>query len=108
MQTNRVCKTKHLDEYHDLYVQKDTLMLRDVFRSMCLEIYGFDPSHFISTPVLAWQAALKKIKVKLDLLTDNDMLLMPQKDIIRLSLLIIMRKLITNTWKNHHIVSARM
>ena len=108
MQTNRVCKTKHLDEYYDLFVQKDTLMLRDVFRSMCLEIYGFDPSHFISAPVLAWQAALKKIKVKLDLLTDNDMLLMPQKDIIRLSLLIIMRKLITNTWKNHHIVSARM
>ena len=50
-----------------------------LFRNMCLEIYELDPVHFISVPKLAWQAALKKTKVKLDLLTNIDMLLMAQK-----------------------------
>ena len=40
------------------------------------EIYELDPAKFLSAPELAWQAALKKAKLKLDLLTDIDMLLM--------------------------------
>ena len=48
---------------------------------MCLKIYEFDPAHFLSAPGLAWQAALKKTKVKLDLLTDIDMLIMVEKGI---------------------------
>ena len=43
---------------------------------MCLEIYRLDPVHFFSAPGLAWQADFKKIKVKLDLLTDIDILVM--------------------------------
>ena len=43
---------------------------------MCLEIYELDPAHFLAAPGLAWQAAFKKTKVKLDLLTDIDTLLM--------------------------------
>ena len=43
---------------------------------MCLEINGLDPAHFLSTPGLAWQAVFKNTKVKLDLLTDFDILLM--------------------------------
>ena len=35
----------------------------------------------LSSPGLAWQAAFKKTKVKLDLLTDNNMLLMEEKGI---------------------------
>ena len=50
---------------------------------MCLEIYELDPAYFLATPGLAWQAALKKTKVKLDLLTDIDMLLMVEKGIRR-------------------------
>ena len=46
---------------------------------MCREIYELDPAKFLSAPGLAWQAALKKTKVKLDLLTDIDMLLMVEK-----------------------------
>ena len=49
-------------EYHDLYVQTDTFLLAGVFekfRDKCLEIYGLDPSYFLSTPGLAWQACLK-------------------------------------------------
>ena len=46
---------------------------------MCPEIYELDPVKFLSVPGLAWQAALKKTKVKLDLLSDSDMLLMVEK-----------------------------
>ena len=35
---------------------------------MCINIYELDPAKFLSAPGLAWQAALKKTKVKLDLL----------------------------------------
>ena len=40
-----------------------------------------DPVKLISAPGLAWQAALKKTEVKLELLTDVDMLLMVKKGI---------------------------
>ena len=48
---------------------------------MCLEIYKLGPTHFLTAPGLAWQTALKEIKVKLDLLTDIDMLLMVEKGV---------------------------
>ena len=70
---------KNLGEYHDLYVQSDTLWLADVFekfRDKCIEIYGVDPSYFLSAPELAWQACLKMTNVNLELLTDIGMLLM--------------------------------
>ena len=65
----RVCKDfeiKHLGEYHDLYVQSDTLLLADVFknfRNRCLKIYKLDPAKKSSVPWLVWQA-LKNTKVK--------------------------------------------
>ena len=71
-------------EYHDLHVQSDTLLLADVFeevQNMCLEIDELDSTKFLSPPGLGWQAALKKTKVKLDLLTDINMLLMAEKGI---------------------------
>ena len=54
-------------------------MLADVyekFRDKCIEIYGLDPSYFLSAPGLAWQACLKMTNLNLELLTDIDMLLM--------------------------------
>ena len=75
---------KNRGEYHDLYAQSDTLLLADVFenfRNMCLEIYELDPVYFVSAPGLAWQACLKKTEVKLELLTDYDMILMIEKGI---------------------------
>ena len=50
-------------DYHNLYVQCDTLFLADVFekiRDKCLEIYGLDPSNFLSALGLAWQNSLFK------------------------------------------------
>ena len=75
---------KKLGEYHYLCVQSDTLLLADVFENfgnMRLKIYELDPSKSLSAPGFAWQAALKKTKVKLDLLNDIDMLLMVEKDV---------------------------
>ena len=83
----RVCKhfeIKNLGEYHDLYLKSDTLLLADVFenfRKICLKIYHLDPVKFLSAPGLALEAALKKIEVKLKLLTDIDMLLMVEKEL---------------------------
>ena len=68
----------------NLYVQSDTLLLADVFenfRNMCLKVYELDPAHFLSLPGLAWQAYLKKTNIKLELLTDYDMLLMVEEGI---------------------------
>ena len=79
-----VFEIKNLGEYHDLYVQSDTLLLADVlenFRNKSTEIYELDPAHFLSASGLAWQACLKKSKVELELLTDIDMLLMVEKRI---------------------------
>ena len=77
-------KLKNLGEYHDLYVKSDTLLLADVFenfRNTCLKVYELDPAHFLSLPGLAWQACLKKTNVKLELLTDYDMLLKVEEGI---------------------------
>ena len=73
---------KNLSDYHDLYIQSDTLLFADVFESFrkkCIEIYELDPPHFLSAPGLAWKACLKKTRVKLELLTIVDMLLMAEK-----------------------------
>ena len=77
-------KLNNLGDYHDLYVQSDTLLLADVFenfRDMCLKEYELDPAHFLSLPGLAWQACLKKTNIELELLTDYDMLLMVEEEV---------------------------
>ena len=55
----RVCKDfeiKNFGEYHDLYVQSNTLLLADVFeniRNMCLHICKLDSAKFYSALGLA-------------------------------------------------------
>ena len=74
----KIFEIKNLGEHDGLYVQSDAL---EIFRNMPFEIYKFDPEKKkISAPGIAWQD-LKKNKVKLDLLTDIDMLLMVEKGI---------------------------
>ena len=71
--TKRVYKDfekKNLEKYHNFYVQSHTLLLAEL-----------DPAEYLAAPRLAWQAALKKTTVKLDLLTNSDMLLMIEKGI---------------------------
>ena len=62
----RVCKDyeiKNLGEYHDLYVQPDTLLLVDVFeslRNISLKIYELDPAKFFS--VFPWTIFCNNLK----------------------------------------------
>ena len=65
---------RNLGDYHDLYVQSDTLLLADVFenfRNKCIKIYELDPAHFLSATRLAWKACLKRTEIMLELLTDG-------------------------------------
>ena len=58
---------KSLGDYHDLYVQSNTLMLADVFenvRNKCIEIYALDAACLLSAPGLGWQACLKNTGVE--------------------------------------------
>ena len=69
-------KLNNLGDYHDLYMQRDTLLLADVFenfRDMCLKKYELDPTHLLK--------CLKKTNIELELLTDYDMLLMVEEGI---------------------------
>ena len=57
--TKRVCEDfeiEDLGEYHDLYVQSDTLLLADVFenfRNMCINIYELNAAKLLLAPGLA-------------------------------------------------------
>ena len=69
----------NLGDYHDLYLRTDVVLLANVyeaFRDTCLKHYKLDPAHFYTSPGLAWKACLKHTGIKLELLTDPDMLLM--------------------------------
>ena len=66
-----VLDMKNLEEYHD----------RTRLEYYKLRVYKLYPAHFYTSPGLAWQACLKKTVVRLELLTDPDMLLMFEKGI---------------------------
>ena len=93
----------NLREYHEAYVQNNTLFLADVFENlwnMSSGIWNLPSSFFIALG-LAWQGAFKKTKAKLDFWTNIDKLLMVKKSItggIMSLLFIAMQKLMTNTW----------
>ena len=75
---------KNLGEYHDLYLKSDVLLLADVFeefRNVCMENYSLDPAWYYTSPGLSWDALLKHSGVKLELLTDPDILLLFEKGI---------------------------
>ena len=75
---------KTFKDYHDLYNVSDVLLLADVFenfRDVCMKNYQLDPAWYYTAPGLAWDAALKKTGVELELLSDPDMLLMFEKGI---------------------------
>ena len=56
--TQRKCKDfeiKNRREYHDLYIQSDTLLVADVENNFRNVIYGLDPPHFFfSAQGLTW------------------------------------------------------
>ena len=105
----RVCKDfeiKTLREYHDLYVQRNTLLLAVVIENFRIDrpleiLRTWLSTKILSAPGLVCQGALKTTKLKLDLLADIDMLLMVEKVLEEeyVTLFVDIQKLITNTWK---------
>ena len=72
-----------MGDYHDLYLKADVLLLADVFEKFfntCLEYYGLDPCHYISSPRLSWDARLKITGTELELISDIDMHLFIEKE----------------------------
>ena len=63
-------RIKNIGQYHDLYLKSDVLLLADIFenfREQYLHTY-------VSLPSSSWDAMLKMTGVRLDLLTDVEML----------------------------------
>ena len=73
-----------LGDYHDLHLRTDVVLLANVyeaFRDTCLRHYKLHPAHFYTSPRLSWHACLKCTGIKLELLTDPDMLLIFERGI---------------------------
>lgn len=68
-----------LGEYSDLYLKVDVMILADVFekfRDDCLSVntYKLDPAHYLSAPSFSWDAMLKYLRVKIELISDMSMI----------------------------------
>ena len=75
-------KMKTMDDYHDLYLKTDVLLLADAFEnitSLCLECYGLDPCHYFRCPGLSWDGMLKMTGVELKLISEIDLYLFVEK-----------------------------
>ena len=75
---------KNFGDYLMLYLKTDVILLADVFekcRRLFDQVYGLNPCHYYSAPNFSWDAKLKTTEVKLDLLSDVDMLLFCERAI---------------------------
>ena len=66
---------KTIKDYRNLYVKFET------FRNICLENYGFCPSHYLSTAATSLDATLSITKVELDLISNINIYLFFEKGI---------------------------
>ena len=65
-----------------MHVQSDATQLADIFeqfRTLYLKEYDLGAAYFCTTPGLAMEACFKKTNVKLELLTDINLILMFEK-----------------------------
>ena len=72
---------KTMGDSHNLDLKSDVLLLADVFEkfiNVCIEYYGLDLVT-ISAVLNVWDAALKVIRVKLELISDIDTYLFVEK-----------------------------
>ena len=76
--------SKNFGDYLMLYLKTDVLLLADVFekrRRLFDQLYGLDRCHDYSAPNNSWDAMLKTTKMKVDLLSDRDLLLFCERAI---------------------------
>ena len=69
---------------HEIYLKVYSLLPADVFenfRQTCLDTYKVDPSHYFTTPGLAFDSLLKYTNGKLNYVKYSDMLLFTEKGI---------------------------
>ena len=77
-------KIKNLQEYSELYLLTDVLLLSDIidsFRNTCLINYKLDPCHYYTAASLSWDAMLKYTKVTLEYIYKQDILEFFEKQI---------------------------
>ena len=63
-------------------MKSDTALIADVFedfRGKCLNINKLDLAYYLSIPGLSWHSCLKMTAIKLELLTDHNMILLFEK-----------------------------
>ena len=71
-----------LDDYNDLYLKTDVLLLAGVFEkfiSTCFEYYELDRCHYVSSPELNWDAMLQITGIELEPILSIDMYLFVEK-----------------------------
>ena len=70
-------KCQSFQDYHDLYLKSDVLLLSDVFedfRKTSIEHYKLDPANFITAASYAWSCMLLKTGIELELISDPKIL----------------------------------
>ena len=75
---------KSIEDYNNIYVKSDVLLLEDTFTSHRLrsyETYGIDPACCISAQGLSWRSMLKCTEINQELITDINMHQMIEKGI---------------------------
>ena len=75
-------KMKTMKDYRNLYIKCEVLPLADVFkkfRNNSIKNYGLRPSHYLGALALSWDTMLNRTKAKLELISDLDMYIFPEK-----------------------------
>ena len=65
----RIFECKTIQDFHDVYVQSDVLILADIFEFFCklsLKDYGLDPKHYLTLPSYSWDSMLRKSSVNIE------------------------------------------
>ena len=71
-----------MDNYHHLYLKTEVLLLADVFEKFintCLDYYGLDRCHYISSQGLSWDAVLLMTGIELKLISDIECIYLLKK-----------------------------